>query len=669
MPDLIGQTLGRYHILDPLGGGGMAVVYKAYDTRLERDVAIKIIRKDAFSPAQMEQVLLRFQQEAKVLARLSHPNIIKIHDFGEFEGSPYFVMEYLSGGTLKDRMFKPIPWQESVKLLIPIARALASAHLLGIMHRDVKPSNIILTDAGDPILTDFGIAKILESEETQGLTLPGVGIGTPEYMAPEQGRGEKIDARTDIYSLGIVFYELITGRKPYTADTPMAVILKQISDPLPLPGQFVPTLPENVEHVILKALEKEPGNRYPDMGTFAAALENLLANPGGIPDRRQGDQKTIIVSKPGREIITPGSPKIKRKIWRRWAAGLGGLVLVTGAVIGALLLQKHPVKVPASPTNTVPPTATFTPVLTDTPLPSLTPTSPPLAIASPSDGMKLIYIQAGDFLMGVTQADLDVLFSMCTTCKRSQYTDAPQHSVDLEAYRIDETEVTNDQFSLFVKATGYQTDAEKIGYSRVFDPNANSITRVPSADWRHPQGKQVNLEQLGNDPVIQVSWIDGKAYCTWAGRRLPTEAEWEKAARGTQGFLFPWGNEPPNDQLLNYNRTNGGPMPVGTYLDGASPYGAMDMAGNVYEWVGDYYSADYYNKMSGHNPAGPTTGDERVYKGGSWAALEKGGQTIIRGSDIMINGELTYLSSSFRMSEDPMYSSDLIGFRCASPAW
>jgi eukaryotic-like serine/threonine-protein kinase len=668
MPDLIGQSIGRYHILEQLGKGGMAVVFKAYDTRLERDVAIKIIRKDAFSPAQFEQVLLRFQLEAKVLARLSHPNIIEIHDFGEFEGSPFFVMEFLAGGTLKDKMGNPIPWQESVKLLIPIARALASAHQLGILHRDVKPSNIILSAAADPILTDFGIAKILETEETRGLTLSGVGIGTPEYMAPEQGRGEKVDARTDIYSLGIVFYELVTGRKPYTADTPMAVILKQISDPLPSPGQFVPSLPVNVERAILKALEKEPENRYQDMETFAVALEGLLVNPGGIPNRRQGEQKTIIVSKPGREIITPGSPKIRREIRWPWAAGLGCLVLVTGAVIGALILQKHPVQVSPSPTNTLPPTATYTPVLTDTPLPSLTPTSPPLAITSPRDGMRLILIQAGDFLMGVTQADLDSLFSMCTTCKQSQYTDAPQRSVFLDAYRIDETEVTNNQFSLFVEATGYKTDAEKAEFSRVFDPNANSFTRVPSADWRHPQGKEMNLEQLGNYPVIQVSWIDAKAYCTWAGRRLPTEAEWEKAARGTEGFLFPWGNEPPNDQLLNYNRSNGSPMPVGTYLDGASPYGLMDMAGNVYEWVGDYYSADYYNQMPDHNPSGPTTGDERVYKGGSWAALEKGGQAIIKGSEIEIKGELTYLSSSFRMSENPTFSTDLLGFRCAISA-
>jgi basic membrane protein A len=277
MENLIGQSLGRYHILEQLGEGGMATVYKAYDTRLERDVAVKIIRRNAFPPEQIERILKRFEREAKSLAKLSHPNIVGVIDYGEHEGAPYLVLEYLPGGTLKERMKgQPMPWQEAVRLLTPIAGALDYAHDQKIIHRDVKPANILLTVKGQPMLSDFGIAKILEMEDGHTLTGTGMGVGTPEYMAPEQGMGREVDGRADIYSLGIIFYELITGRKPYTADTPMAVILKHMTDPLPRPSHFIPALPEAVERVLIKALAKDPAERYSDSGVFAAALENLI---------------------------------------------------------------------------------------------------------------------------------------------------------------------------------------------------------------------------------------------------------------------------------------------------------------------------------------------------------------------------------------------------------
>lgn len=184
-------------------------------------------------------------------------------------------MEYVSGGTLKHKLGKPLPHMEAAALLAPIARALEYAHQHKIIHRDIKPSNILLTESGQPMLSDFGIAKMLEAEETMDLTGTGVGVGTPEYMSPEQGLGRAVDQRADNYSLGIVFYELVTGRKPYQADTPMAVVVKQIHDPLPRPKQFVKELPDTVERVILKALAKEPQDRFHDMGAFATALENL----------------------------------------------------------------------------------------------------------------------------------------------------------------------------------------------------------------------------------------------------------------------------------------------------------------------------------------------------------------------------------------------------------
>jgi serine/threonine protein kinase len=276
MSDLIGKSLGRYQILEQIGAGGMATVYKALDSTLDRHVAVKVIRRDAFPPYQFDHILMRFLREARALAKLSHPNILKIFDYGEFENQPYFVMEYISTGTLKDLLIgKPIPWQKTVQILYPVARALEIAHAQGIIHRDVKPSNILMANGRDPMLSDFGIVRLIEGdEETADLTNPGMGIGTPVYMAPEQATG-KSDERADIYALGIIFYQMITGRLPYKADTPFGVMLKKYTEPLPPPKRFVPNLPQAVERVLIKALARDPNNRYKNMREFAVALENF----------------------------------------------------------------------------------------------------------------------------------------------------------------------------------------------------------------------------------------------------------------------------------------------------------------------------------------------------------------------------------------------------------
>jgi len=271
-----GTDIGRYHILEKLGEGGMAVVYKAYDTRLECEVALKFIRVDRLIPENRERTLKRFEIEAKKMAQLNHSNIVKVMDYGEYAGAPYLVMPFIEGGTLKQRLGKPIPYHEAASLLIPIADALEYAHKKGLIHRDIKPSNILITESGQPMLSDFGVAKILEPEETLDLTVTGMGVGTPEYIAPEQAESKKIDQRVDIYSLGIVLYELATGRKPFEADTPMAVLIKQVRDPLPRPKDFIPELPEEVEHILLKALAKDPKDRYQNMGELAAAMEKVV---------------------------------------------------------------------------------------------------------------------------------------------------------------------------------------------------------------------------------------------------------------------------------------------------------------------------------------------------------------------------------------------------------
>mgnify|MGYP001187721544 CR=1 FL=1 len=298
MPDLVGKNIGRYHLVEQLGIGGMATVYMAFDTHLERQVAIKVIRRDAFPAEQVDRVLKRFDREAKTLAQLTHPNIVGIIDYGDFEGSPYLVMEYLSGGTLKQRLGKPVPYRAALQLMLPVAQALAFAHHKGVVHRDVKPANILITEGGQPMLTDFGIAKILEDDSGATLTGTGVGVGTPEYMAPEQGMGREIDGRADVYALGVVLYELVTGRKPYTADTPMAVIFKHLTDPLPRPKLHVPDLPDRVEQIIFKAMAKKPQDRYQSMVEFVAVLAKIDAHPLESPVAFTGSLSTLPPSAP-----------------------------------------------------------------------------------------------------------------------------------------------------------------------------------------------------------------------------------------------------------------------------------------------------------------------------------------------------------------------------------
>ena len=362
MTDLTGQSIGRYHILEQLGEGGMATVYKAYDTRLERNVAVKVLRTDQFIPAQLQMVLQRFEREAKSLAKLTNPNIVNILDFGEHDGMPFLVMEYLPGGTLKKKLGQPIPWREALRILLPVAHGLAYAHGHGIIHRDVKPANILLNEDDRPILTDFGIAKLLEAPSGHTLTASGVGMGTPEYMAPEQGLGANtIDERADVYSLGIVLYEMITGRKPYIADTPMAVVLKQMTDPLPHPSDFVDDLPEEVEHILLKALAKEPENRYENMSALIEAMDALLAKtvPVAVP---VPPQKEALKEAPR----TGSSPRIL-------FAALGVIVVFAVLLFGIPWMQD---KFSAAPTVHVTYTSIVYPTLTEVTPPSPTMTAP-----------------------------------------------------------------------------------------------------------------------------------------------------------------------------------------------------------------------------------------------------------------------------------------------------
>lgn len=259
---LVGKTLGKYRIVEPLGRGGMAEVFRAYQENLDRYVAVKVMHSFL---ADEQGFLVRFQREAKAMASLNHNNIVAVYDFDVQDGMYYIVMEYVSGGTLKYALEtlaesgEQLPLAQSIQLTLEIADALAYAHARSMVHRDIKPGNIMINEGGHAVLTDFGIAKILSGPT---VTATGAMIGTPAYMSPEQGLGQPGDERSDLYALGVLFYQMITGKLPYDADTPLAVILKHVNEPIPQPTMMNPEIPDSVQLVAMKAMAKDPNERY-----------------------------------------------------------------------------------------------------------------------------------------------------------------------------------------------------------------------------------------------------------------------------------------------------------------------------------------------------------------------------------------------------------------------
>ena len=279
--DLLGTTLGNYRILAPLGQGGMARVYRAHQESLDREVAIKVLPPWY---AVDRSFVDRFNLEAKLVARLSHPNIVTVHDASEQNGHLYIVMQLVDGGTLKHHLdllqgqHRFMETSEALPIFIQLAGALTYAHEQGVVHRDVKPVNVLMDRSGRPILSDFGIAKVLASTKDQ-LTRPGAGVGTPEYMSPEQCMGGVVDGRADIYALGVMLFEALTGRTPFIGDNYPVLAHSHIYTAPPRPSSLNPALSSAIEQIILTALMKDPAQRYQHASDMAEALELVQLQP------------------------------------------------------------------------------------------------------------------------------------------------------------------------------------------------------------------------------------------------------------------------------------------------------------------------------------------------------------------------------------------------------
>ena len=672
---MIGKTISHYKILEKLGGGGMGVVYKAEDTKLKRTVALKFLPPDL---TRDDESKVRFIQEAQAASALQHNNICTIHEVDETEdGQLFIVMACYEGDTLKKKIEQnPLDIEDAVNIILQVANGLSKAHEKGIIHRDIKPANVMLTDDGVVKILDFGLAKL--TGQTR-ITKTATTMGTIAYMSPEQSRGETVDKRTDIWSLGVMLYQMVTGQLPFKGEYEQAVVFSILNnDPEPI-DNLRTDIPAEIQEIVQKSLQKDVEKRYQDVTDILDPLEVL---------KRKFDS--------GQFVTQDQKIELKRKR-KKYAYGAMAVIVVSVIAVAlilwqgskarrmnALLEQLQPMveaarfdeafklinesglalkglknkdlvvrlggnlSIQTTPDGAI---VTLVRVLTEPDLTKgevfaiePTPVKEHLLVA----GEYLVHMSfeggnSVEFLVQITPGEsLDIKRTLFE--RKKGFWDMVRIdeglSIDnqpIPSFLIDKHEVTNAEFLDFVTARGYREEKywpENMMITGVLTSWESAVQKFVDKTgisgprfWsggRYPEGKE-------HHPVVGISWYEARAYGQWAGKNLPDWGQWWRAALGEKESARPWGHDVRTTHL-RANFGFRGTQPVGSYPLGVSLFGCFDMAGNVREWLQD---SSVSQKL-------------RTVVGGSW-----------KDPDYMFE-------PSHAEFFDPDFASEDIGFRCVN---
>jgi serine/threonine-protein kinase len=704
----VGKRLAHYQILERVAVGGMGAIYRSRNLRLDKVVALKVLPQHLVEKD--KSFAERFIREARYAAKLEHPNVVTIYSVDFQENHLFIEMQFVEGQSLrqwiKDK--KRLSPADAMRVTLEVARAMAAAHAKGIVHRDIKPDNILLTREGQVKVTDFGIAGIADAGgET---ARPKLVMGTPHYMSPEQCRGDKVDPRSDIYSLGATFFHMLTGRFPFEGATAMAVVQKHVEAPLPSPRSIVPDIAESVCRIVAKMMAKDPGMRHQDCSELIADLKAVAVEKGYKLDLPGTEPETQAPPKRGRRkavavvvslLVAAGvaavllTPRARAFLasqgvdFTRWLGAKTVPVALSQApqtpaprTVKPPRPQKpapageakkpapapektganHPAapvaKPPQAPAKPLPTAVAVKPPAKPSEAPAKPPEAPPKPPVKeqpkPPEAkqppVRRVPEGPPPHPMVASLGELKIPRGMVyvpqgkTPLRGLEVTDEPRY---LDAFFIDKCEVSNEQYSKFVDDSGH----------------------APPQYWRggmFPVGRE-------NFPVTGVSYSDAEAYAKWAGKRLPSNFEWEKAARGAQAMEYPWGKEwdkwkvqtlfslgyrdddsiPARRWLEQYRKSDKGKMairlggatvPVDRNEDAPSPFKCLNMIGNAAEWTSGVQRTEQ-----------DAAGGERVYRivcGSSWATgnLEM----------LTAHGCREYLAEDTERDD--------VGFRCALDA-
>jgi len=607
------KKIGKYDIVAPLGKGAMGVVYQGFDPMIRRYVALKTIQLGFAEPAD-EDIVQRFHREAQAAGNLSHPNIVSVYEYGEDAGRAFIAMEYVEGQTLAEllKIKHPFALADIQTIIAGVLSALEYSHRMGIIHRDVKPGNIMIDNAGAVKVMDFGIARV----ESSTLTRTGTILGTPGYMSPEQLLGEAVDLRSDIYSAGVVLYEILTGERAFTGSSFASVIYKVIHNELAPPSGLKPTLPASLDALVSKACAKRAQDRFQSADDFSTAMEKALIS------REEGRRPTVPGPNDASTLAAPTPAASRTRSFIKPLGVAAGVVMVGLAMAAWFFL-------------------------------STTPAPEPLALPQPGSTFRdcatcpeMVVLPAGEFLQGAPAANI-----------QREANEGPRRVVAVDyPLAVSRFEITRAEFARFAEETGHE-GAGCYTYDGSWDLDQH-------LSWQSP-----GFVQDDTHPATCISWNDAQAFTRWlseaSGRnyRLLSASEWEYAAQAgrTPAAGVAAGGTKLCQSANVADRSAEETFPgwavfdcqdghvytasVGSYP--ANPYGVHDMFGNVFEWVADCWNDTYANAPQDGSAWTEGNCNLRVLRGGSWYTAPG------------------YVRISFRNRFDADYRSSSFGFRVA----